>query len=259
MSVATGSTRGPSPSTAATTPLETGSTHDPQNASQEKNWLRLQFLLKQSKVYSSILAEKMKAQLAAQKAREQKRKIGDKEQEEQVQAETSGETGGDVGSKRTTRSGKKDAQPTQSTKKKRGRGGGARGKKNIAPPETFLANYLNPSTLGETQTSTTEALAAAAIEDSAGCLGQNTQLRPARQPKFVTGGIMKPYQLEGLDWLCSLYENGLNGILADEMGLGKTLQTISFLAFLREKGSYGPFLVVAPVSTLTNWIEEIHR
>ena len=260
MSVATGSTRGPSPSTAATTPLETGSTHDPQNASQEKNWLRLQFLLKQSKVYSSILAEKMKAQLAAQKAREQKeRKIGDKEQEEEVQAEASEETCKDVGSKRTTRSGKTDSRPTQTTKKKRGRGGGARGKKTVAPQETSLAKYLNPSTLGETQTSTTEALAAAAIEDSTGRLGQNTQLRPARQPKFVTGGIMKPYQLEGLDWLCSLYENGLNGILADEMGLGKTLQTISFLAFLREKGCYGPFLVVAPVRTLTNWIEEIHR
>lgn len=46
---------------------------------------------------------------------------------------------------------------------------------------------------------------------------------------------MKDYQLEGLDWLVSLYENGLNGILADEMGLGKTIQTISLLAFLREK------------------------
>ncbi|RPA94511.1 hypothetical protein L873DRAFT_1701176 [Choiromyces venosus 120613-1] len=43
------------------------------------------------------------------------------------------------------------------------------------------------------------------------------------------------------------------------MGLGKTLQTISFLAFLREKGMNGPFLVVAPVSTLSNWVEEIAR
>ncbi|CAZ80174.1 unnamed protein product [Tuber melanosporum] len=43
------------------------------------------------------------------------------------------------------------------------------------------------------------------------------------------------------------------------MGLGKTLQTISFLAFLREKGTLGPFLVVAPVSTLSNWVEEIAR
>ncbi|RPB11738.1 hypothetical protein P167DRAFT_488859 [Morchella conica CCBAS932] len=43
------------------------------------------------------------------------------------------------------------------------------------------------------------------------------------------------------------------------MGLGKTLQTISFLAFLKEKGTNGPFLVVAPVSTLGNWVDEIER
>jgi ATP-dependent DNA helicase len=49
---------------------------------------------------------------------------------------------------------------------------------------------------------------------------------------------MKSYQVAGLEWLTSLYENGLNGILADEMGLGKTLQTISFLAHLREQGRF---------------------
>lgn len=41
------------------------------------------------------------------------------------------------------------------------------------------------------------------------------------------------------------------------MGLGKTVQTIAFLAFLRSKGTYGPFLVAAPLSTLSNWINEI--
>jgi len=84
-------------------------------------------------------------------------------------------------------------------------------------------------------------------------------LRSANQPRLVTGGIMREYQLEGLYWLTSLYENGLNGILADEMGLGKTVQTISFLAFLREKRTYGPFLIVAPLSTLSNWIEEFAK
>lgn len=79
------------------------------------------------------------------------------------------------------------------------------------------------------------------------------------QPALVTGGTLKSYQLEGLEWLVSLYENGLNGILADEMGLGKTLQCISFLAFLREKGVYGPFLITAPLSTLANWASEIKR
>lgn len=43
-----------------------------------------------------------------------------------------------------------------------------------------------------------------------------------RQPSNLRGQLM-PHQLEGLQWLLSLWENGLNGILADEMGLGKVL------------------------------------
>ncbi|XP_047738109.1 lymphocyte-specific helicase [Hyalella azteca] len=54
-----------------------------------------------------------------------------------------------------------------------------------------------------------------------------------------------------------LYENGVNGMLADEMGLGKTVQTIALLCHLVEKGVKGPFLVVAPLSTLCNWCNEI--
>src|SRR3954466_11647698 len=59
--------------------------------------------------------------------------------------------------------------------------------------------------------------------------------------------------------MLSLYENGINGILADEMGLGKTIQTIALLAHLWEKKSYGPFLVAAPLSTTTNWVEEFKK
>jgi ATP-dependent DNA helicase len=83
--------------------------------------------------------------------------------------------------------------------------------------------------------------------------------KSAAQPKLVSGGTMRKYQLEGLEWLKSLYENGLNGILADEMGLGKTIQTISLLAFLREMDTHGPFLIVAPLSTTTNWVNEFHK
>jgi len=44
------------------------------------------------------------------------------------------------------------------------------------------------------------------------------------QPKLLKGGKLKEYQMDGLQWLVSLYNNKLNGILADEMGLGKTIQ-----------------------------------
>ena len=76
------------------------------------------------------------------------------------------------------------------------------------------------------------------------------------QPKLVSGGEMRDYQLEGLTWLTCLYQIGLNGILADEMGLGKTIQLISFLAFLRENGTNGPFLILGPLSTVNNWVRE---
>lgn len=78
-------------------------------------------------------------------------------------------------------------------------------------------------------------------------------------PSYVHGEL-RPYQIQGLNWLVSLYENNLSGILADEMGLGKTLQTISFLGYLRYmRGINGPHLVVAPKSTLDNWAREFAR
>ena len=57
-----------------------------------------------------------------------------------------------------------------------------------------------------------------------------------------------------------LHEQAINGILADEMGLGKTIQAISLLSHISEnKGIYGPFLVVAPSSTLFNWQQELQK
>lgn len=37
------------------------------------------------------------------------------------------------------------------------------------------------------------------------------------QPSIITGGKMRDYQMQGLNWLIHLYDNGINGILADEM------------------------------------------
>lgn len=109
------------------------------------------------------------------------------------------------------------------------------------------------------------------------------------QPKMLMAQL-KEYQLKGLTWLGNLYEQGINGILADEMGLGKvcpsfsfpvffswswfqaspeaglelinqqTIQSISLLAYLAEVHNlWGPFLVIAPASTLHNWQQELAR
>lgn len=78
-------------------------------------------------------------------------------------------------------------------------------------------------------------------------------------PSYINGEL-RSYQIQGLNWLLSLYENSLSGILADEMGLGKTLQTISLLGYLRyHKNVNGPHIVIVPKSTLDNWAREFNK
>ncbi|KAF5099963.1 hypothetical protein D0Z00_001443 [Geotrichum galactomycetum] len=80
------------------------------------------------------------------------------------------------------------------------------------------------------------------------------------QPSILVGGTLKEYQLKGLQWMVSLYNNKLNGILADEMGLGKTIQSISLITYLIEvKRQPGPYLVIVPLSTMTNWNLEFEK
>ena len=80
------------------------------------------------------------------------------------------------------------------------------------------------------------------------------------QPGLLSGGKLKDYQIKGLQWMTSLYNNHLNGILADEMGLGKTIQTISLISHLMERKSQnGPFLIIVPLSTMTNWSLEFEK
>lgn len=81
-----------------------------------------------------------------------------------------------------------------------------------------------------------------------------------RQPGILVGGKLMAYQMAGLDFLVSLYNNNLSGILADEMGLGKTIQTIALVAYLKEfKNNNGPHLVAVPLSTLPNWASEFQK
>ncbi|XP_013635525.1 PREDICTED: ATP-dependent helicase BRM-like isoform X2 [Brassica oleracea var. oleracea] len=80
-----------------------------------------------------------------------------------------------------------------------------------------------------------------------------------RQPSMLQAGTLRDYQLVGLQWMLSLYNNKLNGILADEMGLGKTVQVMALIAYLMEfKGNYGPHLIIVPNAVLVNWKSELH-
>eukprot|EP01133_Synstelium_polycarpum_P015297 gene15297-18116_t len=74
---------------------------------------------------------------------------------------------------------------------------------------------------------------------------------------FKEGNSLRPYQLEGLNWLSYCWHNRRNSILGDEMGLGKTVQSVSIIETLRKKhGIRGPFLCVAPLTTIPHWKRE---
>lgn len=67
--------------------------------------------------------------------------------------------------------------------------------------------------------------------------------------------ILRPYQITGYRWLCSLAHYGMGGILADDMGLGKTLQTITYV--LANPGTRT--LIVCPTSLAYNWQDEFSK
>ena len=105
---------------------------------------------------------------------------------------------------------------------------------------------------------------------------QKASRRVIAQRPVPTGlqATLRPYQVEGFQWLSFLYEQRLGGILADDMGLGKTVQALALLAHAieehraaseraAERGEsvepFAPFLVVAPTSVITNWAAEATR
>lgn len=95
---------------------------------------------------------------------------------------------------------------------------------------------------------------------------------------------LRPYQVEGYQWLLFLRQNKFGGILADDMGLGKTLQAIALLLKIYSpngglepennegqlslfsshlegfnKSGLAPSLIVMPTSLVHNWDYEIKR
>ncbi|WOL16984.1 ATP-dependent DNA helicase DDM1 [Canna indica] len=96
-------------------------------------------------------------------------------------------------------------------------------------------------------------------EDANMTEAQRTEKEQAELVPLMTGGKLKSYQIRGVKWLISLWQNGLNGILADQMGLGKTIQTLGFLAHLKGNNLHGPYMIIAPLSTLSNWVNEVSR
>ncbi len=82
----------------------------------------------------------------------------------------------------------------------------------------------------------------------------------AELPKSLNAEL-RPYQKDGFDFLAHLVQVRLGGILADDMGLGKTLQTLTWLAWLKEQNKKNPkpSLVICPASVLHNWRREAEK
>ncbi|KAF2837304.1 SWI/SNF chromatin remodeling complex component [Patellaria atrata CBS 101060] len=217
----------------------------------------LEYLLNQSKLYSTIMLQQM------QQAEEQSTAKDEKSRKRAQKREEKAEQVAEASQRKVTRANanQKETEEDEVVLPTRGRGRPPKNAPKTAKAAGKLSDYFKKEQVVEKAGNKTveEVLEEEAEADiKSGEIGAQS-LKSARQPKLVTGGTMRTYQLEGLEWLRGLYENGLNGILADEMGLGKTIQTISFLAFLWERESYGPFLIAAPLSTTSNWVAEFER
>ena len=57
-------------------------------------------------------------------------------------------------------------------------------------------------------------------------------------PVDIKNGEIRDYQLRGLNWLISLFENGINGILADEM-VRKLLTSFFFVNVMSSLEEFG--------------------
>ncbi|XP_061857085.1 lymphoid-specific helicase isoform X1 [Colius striatus] len=233
--------------------------------STEMRYKRLQHLLEKSNIYSKFLLTKMEQQ----QLEEQRRKEKLEKKREMMLKSAKGQSLVD---------GKEEKS---GAKKKRGREDGTYNISEIMSKEEILSvakkskvenqdesssDNLCPEDLqknGDSNSVIKDRLCQAVRHSAKQFLDPvrkfNGQPVPFQQPKIFTGGVMRWYQVEGMEWLRMLWENGINGILADEMGLGKTIQCIATIALMVERGVPGPFLVCGPLSTLPNWMSEFKR
>ena len=73
---------------------------------------------------------------------------------------------------------------------------------------------------------------------------------------------LRPYQARGAAWMKFLTDHGFGALLADNMGLGKTIQTIAWILLSRSPSTSNalrPFLIVAPLTLLSNWRHEFAK
>lgn len=256
------------------------------NEDRELRYNKLQLLLNKSTVYTQYLIKRMERQKQEDLKRTERRA---KKMAKKTQAETSDQKNS-TDERRSHRTKKSMfSSPSSSQENKIGRGRKrkegmessdakptAKRKKRDPDPQNSTAsegdNVNQESDLISSSTTTQHSKSIAdglSKEEEANSDTEEMSMEETEEkvllekndehPVLFTGGSLRQYQKEGYKWLKTSYENGVNGILADEMGLGKTVQCIAMLAHLIYQGVTGPFLVVAPLSTLPNWYAEFRR
>ncbi len=88
------------------------------------------------------------------------------------------------------------------------------------------------------------------------------KIKAIRPPKTFKANL-RPYQKEGLSWLCFLNSLQIGACLADDMGLGKTVQLLAMMTVLKAKAANNTpaprSLLIIPASLIGNWLDEIKR
>ena len=184
---------------------------------QKSQFGKLMRLVEQSKVFASIMQQRMQQEeeKRQQKTEAERRKM--EKQEEKAEEVAKGQMRkGTRASLASESGGKEEAKEDgKKTLPVRGRGRPKKGEKQDGSISSWLQkDEIDKKTGGM---SVSQAVAEAAEEyegEKSGAFGAQN-LRSANQPEAVSGGVMRAYQLEGLYWLRSLYENGLNGILGE--------------------------------------------
>lgn len=85
-----------------------------------------------------------------------------------------------------------------------------------------------------------------------------SKLKKKKLPKQFDA-TLRPYQMNGYQWLHYMNSLGFGACLADDMGLGKTIQVLAYLEELYERQKDAKILLVVPASLLGNWSKEIEK
>lgn len=90
-------------------------------------------------------------------------------------------------------------------------------------------------------------------------ISDKSGLPDAGIPKTLQAEL-RPYQVEGYNWLVFMRDYKFGACLADDMGLGKTVQLITYLLNVHARPeTASPSLIICPTSVLGNWQKEIER